>query len=425
MLVGKTFTKNDYTPKSQQKQSLFVRKDKLTLLEGLIELYHSTLDKNDFQEVHLPPEMVEVAQYMYERHGFAKELVIGDRTLIRQNFKENPNAIIHLVTAGKDSTAMAKKEEGTIKHNLLVHVVGVNKVYPVEHRKCKQLYKKHFPQSEYHEIKVMLPQVKNQSESPLKNALITVLTIEYFGFVPKMISIGGSAGVSDISETEVFGDSSKGWNPLFNMIKETFQTKEFTTTPWLRDQIEPYEVIVNNGIKFGELASCMCQERFKKLQRTNTLDKFARVIKGKYYLAGTIKDTNQSIFDVTQDTLDKLDHSDIIKSDIIEYENDYRCTKCFKCNELALICHHHLGFNFHPDYIKSAERLLIEWMDKSSNNNGVNLWKYFNDFLCIPTSRIPDRYHKYLSGEAVRPDGWVPPKPKKKKGDSDETTEFE
>lgn len=415
MLVGKTFTKNDYTPKSQQKQSLFVRKDKLTLLEGLVELYHSTLDKNDFQEVHLPPEMVEVAQYMYERHGFAKELVIGDRTLIRQDFKENPDAIIHLVTAGKDSTAMAKKEEGTIKHNLLVHVVGVNKVYPVEHRKCKQLYKKHFPQSEYHEIKVMLPQVKNQSESPLKNALITVLTIEYFGFVPKMISIGGSAGVSDISETEVLGDSSSGWNPLFNMIKEIYGTKEFTTTPWLRDQVEPYEILVENNIPFSDLASCMCQERFKKLQRTRVIDKYSLTVESKCLLSGTVIESNSSIFDLTLEQAALLKLSDIKDITMFSLEDDYRCGTCFKCNEYTLVMSKHLKYNFHPDYIKDAKRLLIEWMDKSSNNNGVKLEQYYDYILGLPKSTIPTKYHKYMTGESVHPEGWKPPKPKKKK----------
>ena len=404
MLPHKTFTKQDYIPKSQRKQSLFqTNKNKLTLLESFIELYYSTLDFNNFTEVHIPPEVKPVADLLYERYGYPTSLVIPDKTLQYQDFPENPDAVIHLVTAGKDSTAMAKKEEPHYKHNLLVHFVGVNKIYPIEHRQCKQLYtKQYFPTSEYHEIKVELPQVKNQSESPIKNGLITILSIEYFGFVPAMISIGGSSGVSDISETEVFGDSSKGWNPIFNLIKEVYNTKEFKTTPWLRDQIEPYEILTQNNIPFSLLGSCMSQERFKKLQRQRIITKYTKTVEGHHLLAGTTKDTNKSIFDLTQDQINKLTLQDLTHTQEI-LEDDYRCGVCFKCNEFTLIMSRHLGYNFHPDYIKDAERLLIQWMDKSPNRNGVNLWKYYTDFLGIPKERIPQKYHKYLSGEAVNP----------------------
>jgi len=407
------FSKSDFTPKSEMKNSLFSNKNKYTLYEALVELYNSTSDVKDFKEVHLPPEVCEVAKDIYRRHGFDENMVHPDKVLIKQNFKEDPDAIIHLVTAGKDSTAMAKKEEGKIGKNLLFHVRGVNKIYPVEYRQCKKLYNTYFDQSEYHELQVKLTPMKNASESPLKNIMVVVLAIEYFQFIPKWISIGGSAGVSDISETEVYGDSSKGWNPLFNMVKDIYETKEFTTTPWLRDQIEPYEIMVSNKIPFNSLASCFSQARFKKLQRTHTLDNYAKVINGKYYLAGTYQ--GKSIFDLTEEELIKVDTTLITKADIYSYDDDYRCGKCVKCNEAAIVLSTHLDFNYHKDYVKNAKRLIVEWMDKSSNNNGVNLEQYYDKILGIPKKEIPVKYHKYMAGESIHPDGWKPPKPKKKK----------
>lgn len=146
----------------------------------------------------------------------------------------------------------------------------------------------------------------------------------------------------------------------------------------------------------------MSQERFKKLQRQRIITKYTKIVEGHHLLAGTTKDTNKSIFDLTQDQINKLTLQDLTKTQEI-LEDDYRCGVCFKCNEFTLIMSRHLGYNFHPDYIKDAERLLIQWMDKSPNRNGVNLWKYYTDFLGIPKERIPQRYHKYLSGEAVTP----------------------
>ncbi len=399
----------EFIPKSKKRNSLFLRPQEHTLFESLVELYYATMDVKDFEEVHIVPQLKEWADLLYESHGFTPDLVVGDKTLKKQDFEERKDSCIHLVTAGKDSTSTALKFESEFKDkNYLLHVQGVNKMYPTEHRMCKKLYKKAMPNSPYNQIKAPMPRVSGASESPLKNMFIVVLAIEHFGFIPRYITLGGSAGIADVSEVEVFGDSGRGIRPFLEALNNSYgSSMEFT--PYLRDQVEAYEICEKHKIDYADLASCMSQLRFKSKQRSMAIDKYSRRVGEHTLIAGTVKESGLSIFKVPQATLDNLTLDNIDKYDEV-YPDDYRCIGgCFKCREKAIVYNHHFGYEYHPEYMKKCRKGIVDWMDKSPNNNGVKLEQYFDTVLGMPLSTIPKKYHAYIAGEAKRPDGWKPP----------------
>lgn len=410
----KQFKPEDFVPKSHQRNSLFLKANQHTLFQSLVEVYYATMDTKDFQEVHIVGSLGEWVRLLYEAHGFSTDLVVCDKILEVQQFPVDKEACIHLVTAGKDSTATALKFEAEFgAKNYLLHVQGVNKMYPTEHRMCKALYTKHMPDSPYNQLKVPMPRVSNSSESPIKNMFITVLAIEYFGLIPKYITLGGSAGIADVSETEVFGDSSRGITPFLNALNNSYGS-DLQWTPYLRDQIEAYEVCEKANIDYADLASCMSQLRFKAKQRGMALDKYSKVIDGRTLIAGNVIATGKSIFDTPQATLDNIKIDGIEDYDQVYPDSDYRCLQgCFKCREKAVVYAHHFGYKYHPEYMKKCKDGIIGWMDKSPNNNGVKLEKYFDLVLGIPLTSINKKYHAYIAGEAKRPDGWKPPRKRK------------
>lgn len=408
--------KKRFIPKSQQPRSLFCNKSKMTLFEAMVELYHATLDVKDFKEVSTTPELYEFVKGLYKHHGFSEDMVHPTVTLVKQTFPVRTDSIIHLVTAGKDSTATALKHAAG-HYNYLIHVTGVNKIYPTEHKMCRELYKKYFvnrsPEMfEYHDIKAWFPRVTGASESPIKNMMITVMAIEFLQIIPKWVSLGGSQKIADVSETEVYGDTSMGLVPFFEALNASYGST-LAVTPYLRDQVEAYALCDEWGIEPHQLASCMSQLRFKPKQRSFALEKFSRTVDGATLIAGQDKETGQSIFQMTQDKLDALGLSGLKNIDRVYPDTDYRCIQgCFKCRERALVHTTHFGYEYHPDYIKKCKDGIISWMDKSPNNNRINLEPYFIEVLGIPLESIPDKYKLYMRGEATRPDGWKAPKSK-------------
>lgn len=410
-----TFDKQQCTPHSQKKVTLFNNYSKFTFFDAILEIYHATLDCKNFQAVKIPAEAASWAKTLYKENGHDPDLVTVYGGMKSESIQEDINSIFHMVTAGKDSTATALKFEGQFNDSKLIHVVGVNKMYPTENRKAKPLYEDQslFPNSKYEAIKVSLPRVTNGTESPIKNMFIIALSIAAYNKIPKWVTLGGSEKIADISETEVYGDTSAGLTPFLTFLNSHFKST-LGFTPYLRDQVEAYEVLTNHNVTYDRMASCMTQLRFKKLQRNKVVKDFTVQIKGKAYLAGTVEATGQSIHELSQAGLDLLSPEDLTHMDIIAPE-DYRCLKCFKCNEKALVHSHHMSYQYPKKYIADCKRLLIAWMDKSPNTNGINLMEYFEYVLGIPKETIDSKYHPYMLGTSIRPLGWKPPKPVKKK----------
>lgn len=402
--------KEQLQPKGDKKPSLFQPASHYTFLDCMIEVYHATLDSQEFKEVTLPEPIAEWCRLMYEQVGQDPALVKTGGVYKQPKLEYDEDMIVHLVTGGKDSTAAVLKYANQFKRAELFHVMGVNKIYPTEHHTVQSLYPRIVPNEQLTNCKVNLPRVINASESPIKLFLIIALAIDLYKAVPRWITIGGSAGIADVSEVEVYGDSGRALNPFFEMLKEAHDAP-ITWTPYLRDQVEAYEL--TKHLPGWDLCSCFSQLRFKSRQRQMALEKWGKVIDGKTYVAGTIKDSGKSIFDAPQQLLDLLSTDDLINTDEVRPDDDYRCIGgCFKCRERCIVNTNHFGYHYHPDYVKKSKEGIIGWMDKSPNNNGVKLERYFTDCLLIPMSAIPKKYHKYIAGEATRPDGWKEPKPR-------------
>lgn len=401
------FSKKDFESQEGKSVSIFKPKNKYTFLQAMTELYLATLDLSQFTEVHTVPELYDFVRFTYKSLGQDESLIKCDRTLIKPNWIEDKDTIIHLATSGKDSTATLLKYLKDFNRNIAFHVRGVNKSYPTEYQKATKLYNS-IDGVEYIEVKAQFPQVKNQSESPIKTLYLIVLACEATGIIPKWMTLGG-ANIFDISETQVFGDTSKSVNPFMEVFNSVTGA-DMKMTPWLETQEEAYRIIETSGISPSELGSCMCGLHHKKTQQNFTINKYTKKIDNIYYLAGSYK--GKSIFNMSEQELNTIDVKDLEKVDILT-SSDYRCTSCFKCGEQKLVYSRHYGYSYHPEAINRAERLLIEWMDKSPNSNKVNLTEYFDKVLKIPLSRIPVKYHEYLNGKAIRPDGWKEPKAKK------------
>lgn len=419
----KQLNQKDFETSDRKQPSLLRPKNKLTFMQAMVDLYHATLDLNDFKEVHTVPELSDFCKFLYTELGGNPDLVKVDRILIPPTWKEDKDCIIHGFTGGKDSLSTLLKFEKDFKRSIAFHVRSVNRSYPLEHLKAKALVNE-YTQSEYIEVKAMFPQVKHTSESPIKTLMIMVLACEVTGVVPKWFTLGG-ANIFDISETTVFGDTSKAIYPFMDAFNNITKAS-MGQTPWLETQTEAYDIIHAHGIPFSALSSCMTSERFKKMQRDYTVNKYTKMVEGKTLITGTVKATGKSIHDLLDSELKELKLSDLDKVDIIE-EHDYRCLKCFKCNEKALVFNTRFEFDYPKGYIDDARRLIINWMDKSPNLNKVDLTRYFEDVLYMPIDTIDSKYHPYIKGEQERPDGWTPPKvkPKKTKNGGDVTEEEE
>ncbi len=399
--------KEKLQPRSNAKPSLFAPSNNYSFLDCMIELYHATLDASDWKPVTLPEPVASYARLTYEHCNQDPSKVKVGGVMKQRILPQDGDFIIHLVTGGKDSTAAVLRDMGKYSRTELLHVIGVNKIYPTEHQIVQKLYPKYTPSCQLTNLKVNLPRVTNASESPFKLMYIIAQAVEVYDCIPASITVGGSAGIADVSEVEVYGDSGRAlraYIDCFNAVHESV----LVYTPYLRDQVEAYEL--TRGIPASEMCSCFSQLRFKPMQRSMALEKWSVKVDGRTLIAGTTKE-GKSIFSTGVD-LKSLSISDLINVDEV-VEDDYRCIGgCFKCRERALVNTAHFGYHYHPDYLRKSREGLIGWMDKSPNNNGVKLERYFTECLLIPMSEIPRKYHKYIAGGAVRPDGWKPPKEK-------------
>jgi len=447
------FSKEEFTARTFD--DIFASKE-VTPFEAVVILYTATADGNDFKEVHIPWELEEFAKFTYEANGFSKDLLIVDLELIKSDYVRYEDVIMTFFTGGKDSFTAYVKYSHLRDIDLNVFYKGINKLYPNEWKNAEWLASQLNIELDIVETKG-LALIKNQTESPIKNLMTYILTIERYRMLPMNFSFGNVSGfevdnhnnivenkyneeyidmmaeyqiqnddkVLDLAGVQgslVSGDSPEAANRA-EMFLDLAYGYDNANTFGAKDEVEAYLYMLSYG--FGQATSgCLCSVQWKKGHRERINKKFGIEIENKYLLAGTVKVTSietlngfskvkdLSIFElrdrietevITVDNRIIKDISDLKLSDLynIDFSGDYECGgNCIKCSERHKVYEHHFGFKYHPEFTNYVIQTIYRFIAKSQENDN-NLGPYLFDLLGIDINKIPKKYMKLYNKQMV------------------------
>jgi len=447
----KNVTRHHFTPEeftAREFDGIFCNKS-VTPFEAVVILYDATADGEAFKEVHIPWELEEFAKFTYEANGFSKDLLIVDLELIKSDYKRYEDVIITFFTGGKDSFTAYTKYHHLREIDLNVFYKGLNKLYPNEWKNAKWLAEQMDIELDIIDTKG-LPLVKNQTESPIKNLMTYMLSIELYQMIPQNFSFGNVSGFevdnyNNIIENEyneeyidmmvdykienddkvldlagVQGSLVSGDSPEAADRAELFIDLAYgydnSNTFGAKDEAEAYQYMMSYG--FGPNTSgCLTSVQWKKGHKERLNKKFGISIEDKDLIAGTVylKNGSVSIFDfdyMSRDTSYEIYTKDgvligdrnirdikLSEIDKIDFIGPYECGVCIKCAERYLIYNKHFDFKYRDGFIPYCKDSILRFVTKDQRQNDNELGPYMIDLLGIEWSDISPKFQKLMSEE--------------------------
>jgi len=450
-LVKHHFTKEEFTARTFD--GIFSKK--VTPFEAVVILYTATADGKDFKEVHIPWELEEFAKFTYEANGFSKDLLIVDLELIPSTYKRYEDVIMTFFTGGKDSFTAYVKYSHLRDIDINVFYKGINKLYPNEWKNAEKLAKELDIELDIVETKG-LAYITNQTESPIKNLMTYILSIERYQLIPRYFSFGNVSGFevdnyNNIVENEyneeyidmmvdykienedkvldlagvqgslVSGDSPEAADRA-EMFLDLAYGYDNSNTFGAKDEAEAYQYMLSYG--FGQYTSgCLSSVQWKQGHRERLNKKYSLCIEGKDLIAGTvsinsiegncfIKIKELSIFEledrlkteaITINTktgtqyikdITELKLEDVSNQDFI---GPYECGVCIKCAERYIIYAKHFGFNYRKEFIPYCKESILRFITKDQRQNSNELGPYLIDLLGITWSDISSKFRRKLT----------------------------